>query len=624
MIDVALLAALLAAGAAGGLAVLRGAGALPRRRDEHLLLATAIGLGLAAHATLGLAALQYLRPLPFAGLAVLALAAGGRYLPAALRDVRPPRGRFAWALVTICALLLAAAAPSWFAPPVGGDQTKYHLAYPRLWAQAGGLVPTPWTFWGQQQWLQNFLFALAYAVRGEDLARLVNAATAVLSALALATLVRRHLDRRLGVVAGALFFTMPMAASQLVRCGVDRSLVLYAALAVSAWLDWARGGRRDDLRRAALLAGLAGASKVMGLLVPTLVGLGVLVVLAQRRARLGAALRASLAFGLGALVVLSPPYLRNVVETGNPLYPFGHGVFPGRHWSPAAAAYLDAYYAQYREREAGEQGRRPYASVLEVAWFPWDLTMTPDAFEKGRRFVHDVGPFALAFAPAVLAVRRRRAAARAILALGLAYGGIIAAGAWAHPRYVLPGIVLVLGASVAGARALAGPRLLPWVVLVTVVGHLLLDVRVIAPMWQDQLQVAVGRLDPDTFLRRHSDRHAFWAEANRLVPQTGLVAVLEKIPHPYPIERSFLLLSYLEQGLVDYRAIRTPDALLAALRGLGVTHVAVDRPGLDAAADPYEREVTTLWRATVARLGASLYETPTYALYAIPAEPPHG
>src|SRR5262249_57620031 len=123
------------------------------------------------------------------------------------------RSRQAWILVAVCGLLLLAEAPTWFAPPVGGDQTKYHLAYPHLYALAGGLVPTPWTMWGQQQWLQNFLFAIAYAVRGENLARLLNAASGVLAALGLATLTRRHLDHRLGAVAGALCFTMPMSLS---------------------------------------------------------------------------------------------------------------------------------------------------------------------------------------------------------------------------------------------------------------------------------------------------------------------------------------------------------------------------------------------------------------------------
>src|SRR4029450_7283851 len=116
----------------------------------------------------------------------------------ALGVVRLRCGAAARVLVAFCVLLLLAQSPTWFAPPVGGDQTKYHLAYPRLYADAGRLVPTPWSCCGAPQWLPNFLLAIGYALRGEDLARLLNAASGVLAALAMATLVRRHFDRRLG------------------------------------------------------------------------------------------------------------------------------------------------------------------------------------------------------------------------------------------------------------------------------------------------------------------------------------------------------------------------------------------------------------------------------------------
>src|SRR5262249_20256267 len=244
----------------------------------------ATGLGIASMLGLALAAADALRPWPLAVACAIALIAGWAELLGALGAVRRPQTRLAWFLVALCLLLLLAEAPTWFAPPVGGDQTKYQLAYPRLYAQAGGLVATPWSFWGQQQWLQNFLFAIAYALRGENLARLLNAVSGVIAALGLATLARRHFDRRLGAVAGALFFTMPMCWSQMVRAGADLSLVGYGAFAVTAWLDWALGQRGSDLRRAGIFAGLAGGAKVMGLLIPTLVGIGVLVVLVRRRA----------------------------------------------------------------------------------------------------------------------------------------------------------------------------------------------------------------------------------------------------------------------------------------------------------------------------------------------------
>src|SRR5262249_46383234 len=160
-------------------------------------------------------------------------------------------------------LLLAAELPTMVAPPVGGDQTKYHLAYPRLYAAAHALVPTPWTFWGQMQYLENFVFAIGFALRGDVLARLLNGTSGILAACALALLARRHLGRAEGRAAGALFFTLPITWSLMTRAGSDLTVVLFTTLAVEGWLEWmssARGEGSDALRRSALMAGFAGGS----------------------------------------------------------------------------------------------------------------------------------------------------------------------------------------------------------------------------------------------------------------------------------------------------------------------------------------------------------------------------
>src|SRR5438552_8334009 len=223
--------------------------------------------------------------------------------------------------------------------------------------------------------------------------------------------------------------------------------------------------------------------------------------------------------------------------------------------------------------------------------------MRPDSFENGVRQSMDVGPFALAFAPAVLLVRRRRFAVLATAAVGLGYAGIIASAAWAHPRYVVPGAALVLVAAVPAARALLPRRLFAAAVAFTLAGNLALTTRLLQPLWPDQVRVAVGRLAPEELLRRHSARFAFWERANAEVPAAGLVLVREKIPHPYYTERPCVLGSYLEQGLLDYRLLATPAALAAAAHGLGVTHVAIDVAGLEAAGDPFEASVARLWRS---------------------------
>ena len=85
----------------------------------------------------------------------------------------------------------------------------------------------------------------------------------------------------------------------------------------------------------------------------------------------------------------------------------------------------------------------------------------------------------------------------------------------------------------------------------------------------------------DAYLRRHDKRYDLWSLINSRVPESGRVLLLDKIPHPYHIRRSFVSGSYLEQGLIDYHAIGSPDELLREVLRLGVTHVAQPGPRLE-------------------------------------------
>src|SRR5262249_26065268 len=197
----------------------------------------------------------------------------------------------------------------------------------------------------------------------------------------------------------------------------------------------------------------------------------------------------------------------------------------------------------------------------------------------------------------LLLVRRRRGAVWLTAAIGIGYAAIITGATWAQPRYLLPGVALALVAAMSAARAVLGRRAFVPILALTVVGNLALTARLLHPLWRDQVRVAVGRLAPDKFLRRHSSLYAFWERANAVVPPSGRILVLEKIPRPYYIERPFVLASYLEQGMIDYRSVRSPEALARVGEDLGITHVAVDLTGLDRAGDPFEAAVGRLWRA---------------------------
>lgn len=615
----AALVLVLAAGALGAW-VLRAVRALPAHPGDGLLAAIALGNGLLGVCGLVLAGMQALDPV-VAWAVVLGLAAPGigplwRLAEGLWRRRRTPARleRVGWVVggAHAAALVVMVLAPS-----VTGDQTKYQLAYPKLYAEAGGLIDTPWTFWGQQQFLENFVFALAFTVGDETTAHLVHAAIGGVAIAAVARLVGRWLAPGWQGAMALVVATQPMTWSMFGANGSDLPVVAATLLAVAALLAWTHG-EKGALRRAALLAGVAGGTKVMGLLTPALVGVGVL--LHVRREGLARMLRVGLAFGGIAGAVAAAPYLRNAVEVGNPLHPFAHGVFEGRHWSGEAAAYLDEYYRQYQVDRARRRGGAPYRGI-EVARFPWDLTIHPESFERSARWALDVGPFMLAAMPAALWMASQTAAARTVVVVGAVYVGVIAAGLWAHPRYVLPGVWLLAAAGMGGVARLLSRRLAIALVCVTVAGHLVVTARLAARTFPDELRLAAGAMTPATYLERRSDRYRFWRAVDHVVPADGLVLVLGKIPHPYFIGRPFVLGSYLEQAKIDYRRLADAAALMAITRELGATHVVFVTGDLDRAADPFEARVTSLWRDLRADLGTPLVREGERELFAMPTEP---
>ncbi len=596
---------------------------------EEGLFAVALGLGLVAYATLALGEAGLLRRGPL--LAVLACGAlfGRREIVAGLAQavdgVRrwcalPPSRSEVAGLALACALL-AAEVVMVFAPPVGGDQTKYQLVYPRLWADAHRLVATPWSFWGYLQYLMNMLFTAAFVLRGDVLARLLHDAYGVLLALAVFALGRRVFSRQTGVWAALLFVTMPITATLMIRAWVEFTLTAYVVLAVIALVAWRRSGAGQWLALAAVMAGFAAGTKLIGLLVPALIGLAALVHVI-RSGGVGA-LRGAVAtlvlFGVVAAAVASPCYLRNAAETGNPMFPFGYGVFGGRNWSAASARGLDAYYDAYRETQAARRGGHAYRSMWQTLRFPWDATMAPQSFEETGRFAYDLGPSLLAFAPGLLLLRKSRDA-WLLAGLAVAYAAPVAFWMWAHPRYVHPAVPLLLVVAVEAVRRLAvyGPRAARAVTAVlaaTVLLHTALAVRVLAPLWPDSVRVATGRMSADEFLRRNERRYALASVVHEQVPPDGNVLVLGMIPHPYYyLDRRFTLASPLEQDAIDYRRIETLDEFVKTLREFGVTHVVREAEADKRGANPVGDRVLRLWDELLAR-AEKIGDTPDGALY---------
>lgn len=305
-----------------------GAGARLLRLPEAELpagLRLGLGFALSAQLLLALGFLGLLRPLPILLVAV-ALVLGG------LAAGRPHwglpgsrRGKVAAGLYALPVFLLA------LYPPLGFDQTLYHLPFARAFARSGGLP-----FLGELRFpvfpplvevVQGAIWQLA-GVIATQLAGLF----ALLACLALLwRWTREKAGPEAGFFAVAMLFGSPCIV-YVATCGylepVLALFILGAFYAAEKAVTDEGAGQAGWPLLAGLFAGSAAASKYHGLFFVAAAGVCLL-----RRETWPANLRRLALYGAAVLVAAGPAYLRLYHLSGSPLFPFYPELFGSSPWT---------------------------------------------------------------------------------------------------------------------------------------------------------------------------------------------------------------------------------------------------------------------------------------------------
>ena len=240
-------------------------------------------------------------------------------------------------------------------PSVDFDVKEYHLQGPREFFEQGRVTRLPHNVYTSFPFLTEML-SLAGMVTAGDwwqgalVGKVVLMSFAPLTALVLFAAGRRWFSRTSGVAAAMVYLTIPWTTRTSIIAYSEGGLCFFLAatlLAVGVAIEWIRKGERATglLVLAGLLAGSGMACKYTGLVqvvLPALVALVVATIQAARSRQepdagssLGAATRTSVIFLCGVSLTIGPWLLKNLVETGNPVYPLGYTVFGGRDWSEA-------------------------------------------------------------------------------------------------------------------------------------------------------------------------------------------------------------------------------------------------------------------------------------------------
>ncbi len=236
-------------------------------------------------------------------------------------------------------------------PPTDFDVRAYHLEGPKEFFQAGRISFLPHNAYTSFPFLTEMLSLLAMVLRddwyrGALAGQLVLACFAPLTGVALYAAGRRWFSPAAGWLAVLVHLTTPWIYRISIIAYAEGGLAFYllaSLLAVAIGIERMKELPRDSHRLfflTGLLAGNAMACKYTGL-VQVVVPMGLAVCVAaifvpgtdEHRSR--RFIMSTAAFGLGVALTIGPWLVKNLVETGNPVYPLAYSIFGGADWDDA-------------------------------------------------------------------------------------------------------------------------------------------------------------------------------------------------------------------------------------------------------------------------------------------------
>lgn len=349
-----------------GLAIVRGLGlGLRLCRTERIALIGGIGLAVQSLITLFAGLAGQLNPVAIclpSAVSLLVAWRVGRSEPLAAEShsgtavsTRPSGPLVAVVLMVIVPFAVYLLLGS-LSPPTDFDVREYHLQGPKEWFQQGRISYLRHNVYTSFPFLSEMLPLTAMVLVGDwwegALAgQAVLACFQLLTASVVFAICTRWLSVSVAWLATLIYLTTPWTLRISLIAYAEGALTFYliSSAMVAFWLIEQSGHRYRLSFLAGLLGGCAMASKYTGLvsvIAPTamIICWGLLRRSMKDQAgkhseislrdRLQSLIPAMGYFALGVSLMVAPWLLRNLCDTGNPVYPLGYSIFGGSEWSP--------------------------------------------------------------------------------------------------------------------------------------------------------------------------------------------------------------------------------------------------------------------------------------------------
>ncbi len=554
-----------------GLALLAGLRVRSDSTLERYFLAYPLGCGTTAYLIFFLAAIHQLTNILLASVLVgmTILAAIGWWTEIGRTRIEMPggaNGLVSTIQFTILLLTLAAAFLLVLTPEIGKDAVVYHLAVPRQYLAARGFVFIPGNIFANLPFLAEMLYIPVVAFGNDMIAKGLHflVLPALLMGMWHIASVRLRLSTPL--VPLLVFVSLPTVFDLAHLAYVDLFAAMFSFAAVYSFLVWQKNPERRWLLICALFTGAALSTKYSAVILPILAILGIL-----RKHHAGNDTRLLL-LDLGAYLLVTimfgiPFYLKNILLTGNPVYPFMYGIFGGKGLDEDLARLFHGLY-QYMG-----MGRSLYDYLL----LPWNISFNAEL--NSTRFDGMIGPAFLLLLPLLL-IRRNSQTDVTTIGVYCLVSFLFWASSSQDLRYLVPVLpFLALLCGVAVDRSCTSRVLSTYAIAVicgSILFNLVQNVREFSRV--NPLPFIVGKETRDEFLSRSLSTYRTYDAANRMLPNDARIFLVNMKNYQFFCEHSCYSDSMFETHTLQ-KILRTstfPYEIRRSLHSMGFTHIMYD------------------------------------------------
>jgi len=501
----------------------------------------------------------------------------------AINTLRVSRHLFAVILCTAILMLVALEFILNLTPPIARDALIHHLAIPKLWLKNSGFYEIKWADFSYFPMNIDLLYIIPLYFNKDFLTNFIHMSFGIGTALLIYHYLKNKISRIAGLMGILVFLSTPIVVRLSTQAYVDLGLSFFTTAAIFSFLRYRDGEYKEFkwLFFSSVAMGLALGTKYNALIVWFFLSLSIVYIYSRDTNKQWHAIGYGAVFFLISLAVFSPWLIKNMILTGNPLYPLFKGGL-----SPMVSADSQIGFFQMREILHGEgfwetllipvriffQGQDNSIRYFDGVLNPMLIILPPFAF-MNKSFYRDklfFLSFTIFFILIVFFLEQKAFAMDAII------------------RYILPVIPILSILAVMGIiniwkwamnHSIPTRNILRTVLFAVCIGMMSKNIFYVNDYYQKiaPMNYISGKETRDAFITRHNSSYAAIKYINEHTPENAKIRLVFLAGRGYYLDRRYD--EGASYGIADVSGLAKnaydDGSFQTYLQSLGCTHLLV-------------------------------------------------